>query len=127
MLKIRLSAMERLVALMERLSPAELLLRTTRQVATAGELHLLLLDVLRTEMEPCLPCQLYVSVDAWQLVVGARNSVISLINQSSAEVRSDEPAMHLSKKILTGLQSLPAVPTADAIAALREETQHLFA
>lgn len=126
-LKIRLSAIERLVMLMERLSPAELLLRTTRQADTAGELHLLLLDAIRNETEQYLPCQLYVSVDTWQLVTGARNSVISLINRSAADVRPNEPAIHLSKKILTDLQTLPAVPTTDAIAALREETQHLFA
>ena len=126
-LKIRLSAIERLVMLMERLSPAELLLRTTRQADTAGELHLLLLDAIRNETEQYLPCQLYVSVDTWQLVTGARNSVISLFNRSAADVRPNEPAIHLSKKILTDLQTLPAVPTTDAIAALREETQHLFA
>jgi hypothetical protein len=126
-LKIRFSAMEQLAVLMERLSPAELLLRTTRHAATAGELHLLLLDTIRNEMEQYLPYQLYVSVDTWLLVVGARNSVISLINQSATDVPPDAPAIHLSKKILTDLQTLPAVPTVDAIAALRKETQDLFA
>jgi hypothetical protein len=126
-LKVRFTAMERLVVLMESLSPAELVLRTTRHAATAGELHRLLLDAVRSEMAQYLSCQLYVSMDTWQLITGARNSVVSLINQSAADVQPDEPAMHLSKKILTDLQQLPAVPTVDAIAALREETQHLFA
>ncbi|MDR2802316.1 MAG: hypothetical protein LBB31_03770 [Prevotellaceae bacterium] len=126
-LKVRFAAMEQLVVLMEHLSPAELLLRTTRHAATAGELQMLLLDTVRNEMEQYLPYQLYVNVDTWQLVVAARNSIISLINQSAADVRPDEPAIHLSKKILTDLQTLPAVPTVDAIAALREEAKHLFA
>ncbi|MDR3132891.1 MAG: hypothetical protein LBU42_02575 [Prevotellaceae bacterium] len=126
-LKIRFTAMERLVVLMERLSPAELLLRTTRQAATAGELQLLLLDAVRNEMERYQPYQLYVNVDTWQQVAAARNAIVALINQSAAEVRPDEPAIHLSKKILADLQALTALPTADAIAALREEAQHLFA
>lgn len=126
-LKIRFAAMEQLVVLMEHLSPAELLLRTTRHAATAEALQLLLLDTVRNEMEQYLPYQLYVNVDTWHMVVAARNSVVSLINRSAAEVRPDEPSIHLSKKILTDLQTLPAVPTVDAIAALRKEAQLLFA
>ncbi|MDR3351035.1 MAG: hypothetical protein LBN98_05275 [Prevotellaceae bacterium] len=126
-LKIRLTAMEQLVALMERLSPQELLLRATRHAATAGELQLLLLDTLRSEMEQRLPCQLYVSVDTWQMVVAARNAIAALINRSAADVRPEEPAMHLSRKILTDMQALPPLPAVDAIAALREEAKLLFA
>ncbi|MDR2358416.1 MAG: hypothetical protein LBD87_01270 [Prevotellaceae bacterium] len=126
-LKIRFSAMEQLVVLMERLSPAELLLRTTRHAATAEALQLLLLDTVRNEMGQYLPFQLYVNVDTWEMIVAARNSVISLINRSAAEVRPSEPAIHLSNKILSNLQALPAVPTVDAITALRKEAQLLFA
>ncbi|MDR1406409.1 MAG: hypothetical protein LBI89_04315 [Prevotellaceae bacterium] len=126
-LKIRLTAIERLAALMERLSPTELLLRTARCAATAEELQLLLLDTIRSETEQYLPCQLYVSMDTWQLIMGARNTVTALINRSATGVRPDEPAIHLSKQILTDLQSLPAEPAVDAIAALRKEAQLLFA
>ncbi len=126
-LKIRLHAIEQLVALMEHLSPPELILRTARSANTAAELQMLLLDIIRKETDEYLAYQIYVSIDTWQLVVGARNTITSLVNQSAAELQPNEPAINLSKKIIENTKDLPNLPTADAIAALRHEAQHLFA
>jgi hypothetical protein len=126
-LKLRLQGIEQLVLFMERLSPIELVLRTARSAATSAELQRLLLDTIRQEAEKYLPCQIYVGFDTWQLITGARNAVVSLVNQSAAALPPDETALCLSRKILDSVKELPALPTAEAIDALRQETQHLFA
>jgi hypothetical protein len=125
-LQIRLHAMEQLVVLMERFAPTELVLRNTRNATTTAELHALLLDIVRKEMEAYLSCQLYVSLDTWQLIVSARNELVSLINRAAAEVPPNEPAIRLSKAIIETLQADAVVPTTDAIDALRKEAKRLF-
>ena len=125
-LKVRLNAIEQLVVLMELLSPTDLLVRTTRHAATVSELQALLLDLVRKEMTNYLSYQLYVSVDTWQLVLKVRNDLLTLINQSVAELRPDIPAIQLSKKMIDTLQQETEMPNAEAIEALRKEAQRLF-
>jgi len=125
-LKVRLNAIEQLVMLMELLSPTDLLVRTTRHAATVSELQALLLDLVRKEMTNYLSYQLYVSVDTWQLVLKVRNDLLTLINQSVAELQPDIPAIQLSKKMIDTLQQETEMPNAEAIEALRKEAQRLF-
>jgi hypothetical protein len=124
--KIRLHAIEQLMVLMERFSPAEFVLRYARNASIAADLQAVLLEAMRKEMENYLPFQLYVNIDTWQLVAGARNSLVSLINRATAALAPNEPAITLAKKIIEFAQAEQDSLPADAIEALRKEANLLF-
>lgn len=126
-LKIRLHAVEQLVVLMDHFMPAEFVLRHARGVSTTADLQATLLDAARKEMEQHLSLQLYVSVDTWQLVEGARNALASLINRAAAALPPDGPSLNLAKKIVELAQAEEDSLPSDAISALRKETLRWFA
>jgi hypothetical protein len=125
-IKIRLHAIEQLMVLMEHFAPAEFVLRHARSTSTVSDLQVVLLDVVRKEMENYLSFQLYVNIDTWQLVAGARNSLVSLINRAAATVAPNEQAINLAKKIIELAQAEQESFTSDAIEALRKEAKLIY-
>ncbi|MDR3287748.1 MAG: hypothetical protein LBT27_09955 [Prevotellaceae bacterium] len=97
---MRLQAYERLILLLERISPTSIVVRTHQQNISNQDLHLLLLAVVREEFEHNLSQQLYVSNDAWEAVKAAKESVIMHINESAAKTNVDNSAIELARLIV---------------------------
>jgi len=85
---------------MERISPENLLIRVKRQGMTCGDLQHELLKTIRQEYEHNLSQQVYISHDAWEVIIAAKENIIKLINTSMIEIKPNTPAMELSRTIL---------------------------
>ncbi|MCX7955337.1 MAG: hypothetical protein N3A01_09160 [Bacteroidales bacterium] len=125
-LPLRLQAYERLILLLERISPNSLVIRAQNINSTAFNLHTELLSIIRTEFEHNLSQQLYISKEAWNLILNAKENVIKLINLSAQEIPPDAPATQLSNRIFTAWIQINPTPTSVAIDFLKDEAQKLF-
>lgn len=101
MLPLRLQAYERLVLLLERISPANLLIRVNRSGMTAADLHSALTQALRDEFDHNLSQQVYVSGKAWENLKSAREELIRMINSAASKLTEDATGADLASEIFT--------------------------
>ena len=123
---IRLQAYERMVLLLERISPQSLIMRTQRPNITNQELQSALLKTIRTEFEHNMAHQLYISDKAWEMVRMAKEDCIKFINQTALQTKPDDNSLQLCKLILEKLLDRDLDPTTKAINYLKEEIRTLF-
>ncbi|MEX0967683.1 MAG: hypothetical protein WD077_10620 [Bacteroidia bacterium] len=126
-LPIQLQAYERMILLMERLTPNNLIFRTKQPGMSATDLQVALLAEIRAEFDHNLSQQLYISQAGWEHVKQAKEEVIKLINISYSHLQNeDATALELSKVIFNNVISIEAVPTQKALDHLKREAQKLF-
>lgn len=123
---IRLQAYERMVLLMERISPQSLIMRTQRQNITNQELQSVLLKTIRSEFEHNMAHQLYISDKAWEMVRMAKEDCIKFINQTALQTKPEDNSLQLCKLILENTMDRDLDPTTKAINYLKEEIRTLF-
>ena len=123
---IRLQAYERMVLLLERISPQSLVMRTQRQNISNQDLQSLLLKTIRSEFEHNMAHQLYISDKAWEMVRMAKEDCIKFINQTALQTKPDDNSLQLCKLILEKLLDRDLDPTTKAINYLKEEIRTLF-
>jgi hypothetical protein len=125
-LPVRLQAYERIILLLERISPDSMILRVSRPDFTARQLQQELLTSITSEFEHNLAQQTYVSTEAWEKVKTAKNQIIHLINETAGEVKADAKGPTLGKLILERLTELKNPPSQVAIEVLKQEVKSLF-
>ncbi|MDO7874193.1 hypothetical protein Q5H93_05565 [Hymenobacter sp. ASUV-10] len=127
-LPLRLQAYERIVLLLERISPNNILVRLSSAGQTAQEYHRLLQHEIRAEFEHNISQQLYVSPDAWAAVKEAKETVLTMINhayhnlQNPTQTRGTE----LAKRVLEGMMTDAADPVDNALLVVKQEALRLF-
>lgn len=127
-LPLRLQAYERIILLLERITPNNLLVRLSSAGQTAPEYHRLLTQEIRAEYEHNLSQQLYMSPEAWAQVRQAKENIVTLINKAYQTLPNQQQARgtELAKRILEGLLADEADPTTAAIDAVKREAVGLF-
>lgn len=125
-LPIRMQAYERVTLFLERITPNSLLVRTPSKGLTAVEYQSLLLKTIRSEFEYNLSQQIYMSEDAWQMVVTAKSATVSIINKTASTLEAGASGADLSRKILEHAMSLGTFPTKNAIHFLKTEAYKEF-
>ena len=98
-LPLRLQAYERMALFLERMAPNNLILRLNNGELSALELQALMIEEIRQEYNHNVSQQIYMSEEAWQAVVQAKEEMIALINNSSDGLDKDAPAIELAKSI----------------------------
>lgn len=125
-LPLQLQAFERLILLLERISPDSLIMRVNSAEKNAGMLKNELISSIRHEFEHNLAQQIYVSLSAWEKLKLARTEMIKLINTAAAEIPPNAPGVNLSKRVLEKAMELGESPTASAINYLKSEVGELL-
>jgi hypothetical protein len=125
-LPVRLQAYERIILLLERVSPESMILRFSRNDYSASALLKELLTNITSEFDHNIAQQTYVSTEAWEKVKTAKNQVINLLNDTAREVKPDATGTTLGKLILERLAELKNPPTTVAIDFLKAEVKTLF-
>jgi hypothetical protein len=125
-LPVRLQAYERLILLMERISPASLILRVSQPGMSAAQLQSALTQALREEFDHNLSQQVYVSSRAWEDVKSAREELIRMINTSASALPADATGADLAAQVFT-LSLQPGKQTLQfAIDQLKQEFNENF-
>jgi hypothetical protein len=122
----RLQAYERIVLLLERITPSNMLLRVSGSGHTAADYHRLLLSEIRNEFNHNVSQQVYMSDQAWQQVKHAREEVVTLINKSFQSMEDKSKGTDLAKRILESVLASEIDPTTRAISFLKQEIGQVF-
>lgn len=126
-LLLRLQAYERLMIFLERISPANLLVRFDKQDMSAVEFQQILIASIRQEYEHNLSQQIYVSAEAWRLVNLAKDETIKVINLIAKANPKNASADELTKEIISFyIQTEQALPTEDAISWIKSDVKQLL-
>ncbi len=122
----RLRAYERLILFLERTSPENLIPRVLKANYTVIELQALLIKNIREEFEHNLSQQIYVSDEAWSLVVTVKENLVKLVNVGAANTQPNDRAIELSKLILEMHATAEETPTEAAIKHIKKEVRTLI-
>lgn len=125
-LPLRLQAYERISLFLERISIENLIIRDNHSLLNVSTLQQELVSTIRTEYEHNISQQIYMSEEAWKVVKMAKENTIKLINTACQSLNPDEPALALSKAILTLQMQASASPTQIALQIVKAEARKLF-
>lgn len=120
-LPIQLRAYERIILFLERTTPESILMRFDFGALSVIQLQQMLLKAVRDEYEHNISQQIYISNEAWALVVNARESIVQLINTCATQLDPNAPAMHLAQTLLSTYAASADTPTEIAINYLKQE------
>ncbi len=121
MTPVKLQAFERLTLFLERLAPESLLLRLLPHDLNVEHYHKLLLGTIRQEYEHNLSQQIYISPVLWESIKGAKEKMVTIINNSAGELDPRDPGYELSKKIFGIYLAEEPSPIAMALRDLKKE------
>lgn len=122
----RLRAYERLILFLERTSPENLIPRVLKANYTVMELQGILIKTIREEFEHNLSQQIYVSDEAWSLIVTVKENLVKLVNVGAANTKKEDRAIELSKLILEMHSTAEVTPTETAIEHIKKEVRKLI-
>jgi len=126
LLPLRMQAYERIVLLLERMSPNNLLVRVYVPGMTVLEMHREVLLAIRTEYEHNITQQVYVTNNAWNIVRNSRDELIKLVNQSLEQCNPNAGGVELSKKVFETMLQRDEFPIQQAIDQVKNEAHSLF-
>lgn len=123
-LPIRLQAYERIVLFLERINPINLMMRVEPNGLDPQSYATLLVHTIQTEYEHNIAQQIYFTQESWEIILKAKNSIITQIRRFSieGEVASGEELRTKLLQELTQTQSASAV----AISFIKEELKRVF-
>ncbi len=101
-LPLRLQAYERMVLFLERISPANLLVRVKPYQSKKEDYVTLLIKTIEQEFEHNLAQQIYVSEECWNVIKASKNATISNIRKAAAN-EEIEDADQLRQNILNSM------------------------
>ena len=125
-LPLRLQAYERLVLFIERVNPANMLLRLNATSYSAHELYSLAVEEIRNEFQHNITQQIYVSGRAWNVVKHVKEDTLGIINNALRSLPETASGLDLSKTILGHLSQLEDNPYDIGANMLRKDLEELF-
>jgi hypothetical protein len=123
---IKLQAYERLVILMERMTPNNLIFRVSQPGISASQLKIDLIQDINNEYNHNVSQQIYVSHQAWQMVRIVKEETINIINTAYSGLGPNAVGLDLSKAIFETLIQMETIPSNKALEFLRKEFQLIF-
>ena len=123
---VRLRAYERLMLVLERTSPSQMVLQAIKPGMTNFELQQQLLHNVREEFGHNLSQQIYVSNELWTAIISARESLIQLINISATQLQAGNNATELAETVIQLFTQSEQTPTDTAREMLKKEIKTLF-
>jgi len=123
---IRLRAYERLALLLERTTPAHMLVGLDLSNMTVTQLQQQLLQTIRAEFEHNMSQQVYVSDEVWTLVLNARDQMAAFVIGMATQLPPDATAQTYATTLLTAYNSNGQTPSDKALEELRNEAKGLM-
>ncbi len=123
---IRLQAYERIVLLLERISPNNLVMRVAKGNMTASQFHTSLLQTIRNEYDHNLSQQVYITSKAWDYVKIARDETVKLVNSAAITMPKEATGQQLAAKVLENASASKDLPVDAAINFVKKEINQLF-
>ncbi len=125
-LPIRMQAYERITLFLERINPDRLLPRMSSKGMTVQQFQKVLVNTIRMEFEHNLSQQIYMSEEAWRMVIHAKSSTVGMINSIAKDIDPTAPGIELSKAILQKTMEMEGSTTHRATIYLKSEVKRDF-
>lgn len=126
-LPLRLQAYERTVLFLERINPANLLVRLHVPGMSAVEMHKIIIADIRSEYQHNISQQIYVTEMTWTVVKKIKEETIGIISSAANALPAEASSMDLSKSVLTHLANLESENPYDvALSIVKRDIQSLF-
>lgn len=125
-LEPRADAYQRIVLLLERLTPHNLIMRLNITNKSAPLFQAELLNNIRSEFDHNVAQQIFISNPSWEMVKKSKEETIKIINIAAQQLEEDATALDLSNKIFEIVGELDELPTEITIKALKKEFHSLF-
>src|ERR1700753_1355745 len=103
---LKLQAYERLVLFIERINPANMLIRLNATSYSAKELQAIIVDDIRAEYQHNITQQIYVSSRAWAVLKHVKDDTINIVSNAIKSAPAEANGLDLSKTILGYLADL---------------------
>ncbi len=124
---LRLQAYERLALFLERINFAPVISRVRTPDMLASELQYAMIKNIREEFEHNLSQQVYVSSNAWILIVQAKEEMMKTVNLIGTQLPGEASAGQLINALFSGIQNANSpLPTEHALEYLKAECRELF-
>ncbi len=125
-LPLKLQAYERMVLLIERINPANMLVRLNSPAYSAAELHSIIVNEIRSEFQHNISQQIYVSSAAWAVVKRLKDDTLSIVTNAVKALPENATGLELSKTILAHLSRLEDNPYDIGTNMIRKDLEQLF-
>lgn len=125
-LPIRLQAYERICLFLERISPNNLVMRLNDAGFNAKQFQQILLSEIRNEYNHNLSQQVYMTDNAWKLVVNVKEEIIAVVNQAGHTLQDDAKSLDLAKKIFSLMSEKEVDPVVTALSEIKNEIRQVF-
>ena len=125
-LPLRLQAYERLVLFIERINPANMLIRLNASAYTGAELHALVMEEIRSEYQHNITQQIYVSSRAWGVVKNLKDDTLAMVGNAVKSLPETATGLELSKAILGFLSQVENNPYEIGTSMMRKDLEELF-
>ena len=123
---LRISAHERAILFLERISPQHLLLRLRPEGKSAKAYQGELLREIQTEFEHNLAQQLYLSNQAWAALVAGKDQVIAAMHAASDELPEGANDLEFSRKLIEKYTNTKEFKIQIAINELKRDINKFF-
>ncbi len=123
---LRISAYERIIVMLERITPQAMVMRHSATSTHAAYLHMDLAKALREEFEHNISLQMYVSDECWNKVKRAREETGELYKVAFTRVKADSSATEYGREILHLEATVGNSAIREAILAVRSEMGKYF-
>ncbi len=123
---VRLQAYERIVLLLERIKPDAMALRLQKQNLTAVQMQILLLGTVRKEFNHNLSQQLYISNEAWEIIVNAKEQITRLINLIGTEMEKGANSGEFIRAFIETYNDFENKPIELALYSIKKEALLFF-
>jgi hypothetical protein len=123
---LRISAYERIIVMLERITPQAMVMRISATSSNAAYLHMDLTKALREEFEHNISLQMYVSDECWNKVKRAREETGELYKVAFTRVKADSSATEYAREILHLEATVGNSAIREALLAVRAEMAKHF-
>ena len=123
---LRLQAYERLVLFIERMNPANMLIRLNATSYSARDLQTLIVEDIRAEYQHNITQQIYVSSRAWGVLKHIKDDTVNIVSNAVKSLPENATGLELSKTMLNYLAQLEEDPYEVATGRLRKDLEELF-
>ncbi|HIE45678.1 MAG TPA: hypothetical protein EYP87_05855 [Flavobacteriaceae bacterium] len=121
---LRLQAYERMTLFMERISPANLVVRIKAQNDNKQAYELSLIHTIEQEFEHNLTQQIYISSECWNVISTAKNTTIQLVIDAAKDLNVSN-SDQLREAIINKVMNKQA-PSDTALSFIKEEVKSLL-
>ncbi|WP_412467391.1 hypothetical protein [Pedobacter sp. KLB.chiD] len=125
-LPLRLQAHERLIIFVDRINPANLLVRLHQQGIAITTLQAGILNEVRSEYQHNITQQLYIDSITWGVVQKLKEDTIAMVNNAVQGLPADANGIELSKAILQHMASIEENPYDLTIELIKKDIHRLF-